>query len=634
MKMTPPLPQHSADRKRLMQHPRTKGSSATRRLVAGFAATALTLGGLAGAVTTATAAPRASTTISSALKHFGNPNLGPNVMVFNPSMSVASIQAAFDAVSSQQIANQFGTERYSMLFEPGTYGSASNPLNVQVGYYTQVAGLGANPGDVVVNGAINVYNQCDANGCIALNNFWRSLSNLTINPTGGEGCRANTEFWAVSQAAPMRRVVVNGNTTLMDYCTAGPQYASGGFIADSKFTGSVINGSQQQFIVRNSDLGGGWSNGVWNQVFSGVNGAPAQSFGQTGQNPYTTVAASPITRESPYLTKQSNGSYAVIVPGTARNTSGSSFAADAAGTKLSLNSFFVASAKTSVKEMNRALAQGRNLLLTPGVYSLSQPIRVVHPNAVVLGLGFATLIPSRGNDAVDVINAPGSSISGIAVDAGPRTSDTLINVMGGRGAKQSTLLSDVFFRIGGASAGRTESALKVSASNVILDDIWAWRADHGNGVGWTVNTAPNGVTVTGDNVTAYGLFVEHFQKTEVTWAGNNGTVIFFQNEMPYDVPSQNAWNLSTAIKGYPAFAVSPRVRSFTGYGMGSYSYFNQGLDIHATQAFSAPQRSGVAFHDLLTRFLDGTGGIDSVINGTGGVVNATNPGPAMVVNYP
>ena len=62
------------------------------------------------------------------------------------------------------------------------------------------------------------------------------MSNLTINVTTPEfGCYSG-EFWAVSQAAPMRRVHVNGQTTLMDYCT-GPSFASGGFIADSPFDG-------------------------------------------------------------------------------------------------------------------------------------------------------------------------------------------------------------------------------------------------------------------------------------------------------------------------------------------------------------------------------------------------------------
>jgi hypothetical protein len=108
------------------------------------------------------------------------------------------------------------------------------------------------------------------------------MSNLTINVMGQSGCQSGTDFWAVSQAAPMRLVdITGGNLSLMDYCSAGPQYASGGFIADSEFSGgTVINGSQQRFVVRNSDLDG-WSNGVWNQVFSGDVGAPAQSCSGT-----------------------------------------------------------------------------------------------------------------------------------------------------------------------------------------------------------------------------------------------------------------------------------------------------------------------------------------------------------------
>src|SRR3954469_11908576 len=204
---------------------------------------------------------------AAARHHDFSPDLGPNVKVFDPSMPTSEIQATVDGISAQQLSNQFGTQRYALLFKPGTYGSASQPLNFQVGYYTSVAGLGQSPSDVVINGSVDVRNQCDAGGCVALNNFWRSLSNLTINVTTPNAGCSTGEFWAVSQAAPMRRVDVHGLTTLMDYCT-GPSFASGGFIADSRF-GTVINGSQQQWMTRNSTVGT-WTNGVWNQVFSGV----------------------------------------------------------------------------------------------------------------------------------------------------------------------------------------------------------------------------------------------------------------------------------------------------------------------------------------------------------------------------
>ncbi len=149
---------------------------------------------------------------------------GSNVYIFNPSMPLSQIQATVNSIANQQISNQFGSQRYALLFEPGTYGSSSAPLNFQIGYYTAVAGLGLSPGDVVINGSIDVYNQClGSNNCIALDNFWRSMSNLTINvTTPNAGCYSG-EFWAVSQAAPMRRVHVNGPTTLMDYCT-NPSY--------------------------------------------------------------------------------------------------------------------------------------------------------------------------------------------------------------------------------------------------------------------------------------------------------------------------------------------------------------------------------------------------------------------------
>src|SRR5437763_17210446 len=121
-------------------------------------------------------------TAAAAPPHSGQPDLGPNVLVFDPSMPTSQIQAAVDAIAAQQVPNQFGSQRYALLFKPGTYGTAAHPLNFQVGYYTSVAGLGRSPGDVVVNGSIYVHNQCFGPGdCTALVNFWRSVSNLTIN---------------------------------------------------------------------------------------------------------------------------------------------------------------------------------------------------------------------------------------------------------------------------------------------------------------------------------------------------------------------------------------------------------------------------------------------------------------------
>ena len=389
------------------------------------------------------------------------PDFGPNVIVFDSSMPTSQIQATVDGIEAQQVSNQFGPQRYALLFKPGTYGSAADPLNFQVGYYTAVAGLGASPNDVVINGSVDVRNQCDVNGsCTALNNFWRSLSNLTINVTNPDfGCYTG-EFWAVSQAAPMRRVHVNGQTTLMDYCTQ-PSFASGGFIADSQFdNGTVINGSQQQWVVRNSQLDG-WTNGVWNQVFSGVVGAPAQCFPAIPNvcGPYTTLPTSPVTREAPYLYVNSAGDYRVFVPSVRRNSSGTSWGSGpTAGTSIPIEQFFVATPSSGVQAIDNALSRGQNLIFTPGVYDIDKTIKVKRADTVVLGLGFPTLVPQDGTVPMTIGDVPGVDVSGLIFDAGPVNSPVLLQV-GKKNAHKSdpndpTTLHDVFFRIGGAAAGK------------------------------------------------------------------------------------------------------------------------------------------------------------------------------------
>ena len=574
----------------------------------------------------------------------GRPDLGPDVYVFSPSMPQSSIQARVNSIASQQAGNQFGTQRYALLFEPGTYGSAADPLFLQVGYYTSVAGLGTAPRDVVINGAVDSLNQClQPTNCTALNNFWRSLSNLTIDfpaPPSGAPCQRTAEFWATSQAAPVRRVEVNGFTSLMDYCSK-PGYSSGGFIADSEFSGhSVLNGSQQQFLVRNSSLDG-WSNSVWNQVFSGDRGAPAQKFGSGTQ--YTTLATSPVTEEAPFLQVGPGGKYSVFVPAVRRDSAGPSWATGSTpGTAIPIRRFFIATPDDPAPVINAALARGQDLIFTPGVYKLDQTIAVTRPDTVVLGLGFPTLVPANGIVPMRVAGVPGVKLSGMIFAAGPVNSPVLLQVgsQPGHGTADPgdpTLVQDVFFRIGGAAPGRATTSLVVDSAQVILDDIWAWRADHGHGVGWTDNVGDTGVVVNGDHVTAYGLFVEHYEKDEVIWNGTNGTDIFFQNEMPYDPPSQAAWMAGPATDGYPAFLITHQAAGFQGYGMGSYSFFNRGVPIFATRAFEAVNPPGSELRDVFTIFLStaGSGGIDKVVNGAGKSSTAANPdSPVDVVSYP
>ncbi len=582
------------------------------------------------------------------------PTFGPNVTIFDPSMPTSQIQAAVDAISAKQIDNEMGTERYALLFKPGTYGTAGAPLKFQVGYYTEVAGLGKNPTDVTINGSVDVYNRCiTVDKCFALNSFWRSLSNLTVNVSGGTtDCRKTGMFWAASQASPMRRMNINGNLTLMDYCTNGPQWASGGFIADSK-TDTVTNGSQQQYLVRNSSIGT-WSNGVWNQVFAGVKGAPADNFTLPHTNPdgtvragtYTTLPTNPLSREKPYLYLDANQQYNVFVPSAASKTSGTTWQnGSTPGESLPLSSFFLAKPSDSVATINAQLSQGKNLLLTPGVYDVNASIVINRSDTVVLGMGIATLTAVNGAVPVSIGDVKGVVVAGIMIDAGTVTSPALLTIGKPRAAgspqtntctdpADPTTLSDVFMRIGGPHVGKAVLGLVINSDNVLMDDIWSWRADHGNAgsFGWTVSPADTGLVVNGDNVTATGLFVEHYKKYNVIWNGENGRTIFFQNEMPYDPPNQSAWREGPVL-GYAGYKVADTVQKHELWGGGSYIFTEVDPSIHATRAFEVPERAGVKMHHLLTvQLLAGV--IDHVINDTGDPTPTDVTEPSFVVDFP
>jgi hypothetical protein len=606
----------------------------------------LLAGGIALAVSLMTALAGAGTATAAALPAgSASPDLGANVIVFDPGMPVGEIQARVDEIYRRQVDNEMGTDRYALLFRPGVYGTDTQPLQMKVGYYTEVAGLGGSPSDVVVNGKIEVYNRCLGDGgtsnCLALVNFWRTLSNLTINVNslGQDGCRASANFWAVSQAVSMRRVVVNrANLSLMDYCTAGPQYASGGFMADSR-TGFVINGSQQQWLTRDSEVGG-WSNAVWNQVFAGVVGAPDDSAFPTP--PYTTLQTTPVSREKPYLFLDAAGGYNVRVPSAHTDSRGVTWAGGMTpGRTIPIGDFFVAKPGDSIEAINEQLAEGRNLLLTPGVYDVAQSISVKRAGTVVLGLGHATLTAVGGAVPLTVADVPGVIVAGVTVDAGTVNSPVLLRV-GKKGGNthnsdpaDPTTISDVYFRVGGPHVGKADVSLEINSDDVLIDHTWAWRADHGvpGSVGWTVNTGRNGVIVNGDDVTANGLFVEHYQQYNVIWNGERGRTVFFQNELPYDPPNQAAWQ-HDGILGWAAYKVADGVRTHELWGGGSYIFTNVDPTIHAAHGFEVPVTPGVRLHHVLTVNLS-AGTIDHVVNDVGAPVDNTRIGiPSFVTEYP
>lgn len=604
-------------------------ASRTRRRVA-------TVVALAAALSTGAAAQAASPE-----RHRSTTDLGPNVVVLDPSMPVSEIQATVDAIHAQQVDNEMGSERYALLFEPGTYGTAAEPLQMQVGYYTEVAGLGASPSDVTINGKIEVYNRCLEDGgtsnCLALVNFWRTLGNLTlhIDAAGQDECRASANFWAVSQAVSMRRVAVTGgNLTLQDYCTAGPQYGSGGYIADSS-TEFVVSGSQQQWLTRNSSVTG-WSNGVWNQVFSGVEGAPDDAGFPTP--PYTTLDTTPVSREKPYLLVDARGRYGVRVPSAQRDTRGVSWAGGVPrGRTIPIRDFYVARPSDSARTINSQLARGKHLLLTPGVYSIDRGLTVKRADTVVLGLGHATLTAVGGAVPLTVADVPGVVIAGVSIDAGTVSSPALLRVGTERGrhghhrggghhgghhhAKNPTTLSDVYLRVGGPHVGKAEVALEVNSDHVLIDHAWVWRADHGaegfsgDTERWSTNTGRNGVIVNGDHVTATGLFVEHFQEYNTLWNGEDGTTVLYQNELPYDPPTQADWHHDDML-GWAGYKVADDVTTHQLHGGGVYVFNQNNPSIRTTNGFEVPETPGVRLHHIMTVNLS-AGTIDHVVNGYG-----------------
>ncbi|HEV6953883.1 MAG TPA: adenylyl cyclase [Promicromonospora sp.] len=592
-----------------------------------------------------------------------DPDFGPNVTFIDETWTTDQINAFLDTVDDEA---EFSLDRHQVFFEPGTYGSAEGQddpatatgiVNAEVGYYESIAGLGAQPGDVLINGALHVEPvvgcpdepwACADPG--SLTRFWRSMSNLAFNPiqrpVGEDAARPfpagvtepHQMRWAVSQAAPMRRVDVRGSLTVFGRYG---EFASGGYLANSRVTGTITTGSQQQWFTRNSEVGT-WDGGVWNMVFSGVEGAPATDFGQDlgdgVRGVKTTLDSTPVSREAPFLFRGSDGELKVFVPHARTDSQGVDWGTDAAsGRTIDIADVYVARADTdTAASINAAVAGGKHLLLTPGVYELDAPIQVENPRTLVLGLGYASLTPTAGTAALEIGDVPGVVVAGITVDANVPESETLVRVgtPGGAGgdASDPTTLSDVFVRVGGPWVGKAVTSIEVNTDHTLLDHIWAWRGDHGQGIGWDANTGAHGVVVNGDDVTATGLFVEHYQENQTVWNGERGRTVFYQSEIPYDPPSQDAYRDGDR-PGWASYRVADGVSRHEAVGLGVYSFFNQGVDIRVESGIQAPRTAGVRFRSMTSVFLNGSGGINHVINDTGDPAVGGFASP-QVVSYP
>jgi len=522
-----------------------------------------------------------------------DPDFGPNVLIFDP--STRDIQSRLNAIYAKTEANQFGPERYVILFRRGKY-----DLDVQVGFYAHVAGLGRCPDEVAITGAVRSKARWMTNNN-ATCNFWRCVENLSVTPTQDNG----VNIWAVSQGTAMRRVHIKGDINLWD-----GGWSSGGFLADSKVDGVINSGSQQQWLSRNCEFGK-WRGGNWNMVFVGVTNPPS---GDWPEHPYTVIEKTPILREKPYLFADEGGRYFVMVPDLARDRAGGTTwesgraASHASGDPIPIDQFYIARPdRDSAASVNAAIEAGKHLILTPGIYHLDQSIRIARADTIVLGIGYPTLVADKGTALMTIADVDGAKIAGVLLEAGPVESPTLLEV-GEPGASRShsanpVFLYDIFCRAGGANPGMTHAFVTINSRDVVGDNFWLWRADHGAGAKWDVNKNANGLIVHGDDVTIYGLFVEHCQEYQTIWNGERGRVYFYQSEMPYDPLSQDAWSHG-GTHGYASYKVADHVKTHEAWGLGVYCVFHA-APVIADAAIETPMVDGVRMHHMITVRLSG-----------------------------
>lgn len=520
---------------------------------------------------------------------------GDNVYIFAPTDDPADIRSTINSVYSKMEKAHFTDERYAFFFKPGTY---DKNITVRVPFFTTFAGLGASPDDTVV-GAINCEGDWNHTSLV---NFWRGVENLTFS---------TTSKWAVSQGTFLRGVHVKGDLYLFDTSTTGDYFtASGGFMADSRVDGKVYSGSQQQWFTRNSEIGA-WEGGVWNMVFAGVKNAPQG-------NVFTSEDSLPIVREKPYLVFE-NGNFAIKVPSLKYDSRNYEQNNGGERTIPFENIYFARADRDNAATINANIASGKHIVFLPGVYELEAPIVVNRADTVLLGTGLATLISNEGKSCMEIGDVDGVSVAGLLFDAGTKATKTLLKVGNSGGNSQNPIfLYDCFFRVGGNVIENTyaEISLEINANYCVTDNIWLWRADHGDGVGWDVNNGDFGAVINGNNVKCYGLFAEHYKKNNILWKGNGGFVGFYQSEIAYDVPSNERWTSDVGGKGWASFEVAQDVSQFTAFGVGIYSNFwVTGIELDC--AMRVPEGSGIRLKYVCAFAMSAKGIVHNVINSDG-----------------
>lgn len=531
---------------------------------------------------------------------------------------------------------QFSSERYAFFFQPGTY----MDLNVPVGYYTSVYGLGTSPVDTIFDGAKGVFceQSCMNFESGALGTFWRSAENF-YSKSAYKWEVGTGMSWVVSQAAPLRNVKVDNDLLFFEYlpescCAAG--YASGGWASGVDVSGHTGFGSQQQFMLRSSNFHGNADVPVWNGVFAACEGAPQTQCGQgsdfeTPKESISNENSIPLNAEKPYIKSISGGKFELVVPAVQSDISAGvpwTEAGFANARVIDFSDVYVAQVSDTADIIQAKLDEGLHLVLTPGIYSLEKGLQVMQENQVVLGLGYATLTaPTNGDPAITVGDVAGVRIAAILMQAGKwETKDAILQV-GISGdfvgdVANPTVLTDIFVRVGGNEngVGPVQEMVKIESGYTVMDNNWLWRADHSvdGPVNDSANPVKHGLVVNSDHVFTYGLAVEHTLEDNVIWKGNHGTTLFYQAEIMYDF-MEDIWD-------YNCYKITNDVTSHYATGLGCYSYFKDS-NSKATAGISKPKLDNVKIDKACNIFLNGapdkTSGILNLINDDGKYVNAS-----------
>lgn len=567
---------------------------------------------------------------SDAVEYEPSSAFSSNTLIVSPSDDMQAVQnyinEKHDALEKGS-TGQFSSERVAVMFLPGEYPE----IEMKTGYYTSVMGLGGAPTDVTLGSLYVSTNVLGNNNSTCT--FWRGVENVTID---------SDVQWAVSQATSMRRVQVNGNLAL----SHPTGWSSGGFLANSKVTGTVNSGTQQQWMSRNDEWKTWARGGSHNLVFSGCEGStPESSWNESGR--YTVERVTERMAEKPFVTYDEEEGYGVFVPEFIENTRGITWKYGhefEKGKFLSMSEFYVANGNIDdANSLNAALKQGKNLLLTPGHYALDEPLEVNNADTVVLGMGYATLtITDKNKDcAIRVADVDGVRLANFLVDAGSYSKNMIVvgsESSNARHTENPIVMSDMFLRIGGVANVHTETdtAMVINAHDTVGDNFWIWRADHSKGVAWddvenedgTItygNPVKTGLFVGGDDVSCYALMVEHCEEYQTYWQGEGGLTVMYQSETPYRVPTQDVWMSKNGEKrGYASYKVADVVETHRAIGIGVY-WVNYS-DVVLDSAIEVPEKAGIDMQHLVTCNFTNTypGSITNVINDYGGAVSQTS----------